>query len=367
MILAHQPGSKVEILNLEKSFGGFKAIDTLSLTIEPGEFMTLLGPSGSGKTTTLNLVAGFEVADSGSIVIGGKPVDQMPAYRRNVGMVFQNYALCPHMTAASNVGFPLKQRKVSKSKRQELVDEALHAVKLDEFGERYPSQLSGGQQQRVALARAIVFQPQVLLMDEPLGALDRKLRDGMQAEIRRIHKHTGSTVLFVTHDQEEALALSDRIAVFREGKIEQIGTGYDLYENPTSLFVAQFLGESTQFSGTVVTSGRTSTIDYCGHALSSLRSLPVGSKSVLVVRPERLRLYELAEPAPVDANSVPVDIVDVVYLGSARKVGVRLPDGNLGLVREQAGESTSLCVGDSAQLVWAAGLGSLLERDLSLA
>ena len=223
-------GASIRVESLTKTFreGIAPAVDAIDLDICSGEFMTLLGPSGSGKTTTLNMVAGFEEVTSGRILLDGDDIARLPPYRRNLGMVFQNYALFPHMTAAENIAFPLRQRKVSKAEIARRVDETLELVQLGGHGDRLPSQLSGGQQQRVALARAVVFSPRALLLDEPLGALDKKLRETLQLQIARLHSELGITFVFVTHDQEEALALSDRIAVFRDGRIEQVGTPFEL-------------------------------------------------------------------------------------------------------------------------------------------
>jgi putative spermidine/putrescine transport system ATP-binding protein len=237
------------IRGLRRRFGDVMAVDGVDLDVAKGEFITLLGPSGSGKTTTLRVVAGFLAADEGSIEIDGQEMRNVPPYKRDVGMVFQNYALFPHMTAAQNVAFPLQMRGVSRTEQRERIAEALEMVKLPKHGERYPRQLSGGQQQRVALARAIVFRPRLLLMDEPLGALDKKLREALQLEIMRISRQLGSTVIYVTHDQEEALVMSDRIAIFDQGRIQQLGSGEDLYERPRSTFVADFVGESNLLRG----------------------------------------------------------------------------------------------------------------------
>ena len=237
-------GASVSLTDLEKSYDRVAAVAGVSLDIRSGEFLTLLGPSGSGKTTTLMMIAGFEMPTAGDIAIDGKSVVAMPPYRRNIGMVFQNYALFPHLTVAENIGFPLKQRGVAKAERAKLVGEALELVHLPGYGERYPRQLSGGQQQRVALARAIVFKPRLLLMDEPLGALDKQLRENLQLEMRRLHADLGITFIYVTHDQEEALTMSDRIAVMNEGLVAQVGRPEDLYDRPSSRFVAAFIGES---------------------------------------------------------------------------------------------------------------------------
>ena len=242
-------GAAIDLESISKAYGGFKALDGVSLRIEPGEFMTLLGPSGSGKTTTLNVIAGFTDVTSGKLLVGEKSVVGVPAHKRNIGVVFQHYALFPHMTVGRNVAYPLTLRGVDQATRQSRVARALDMVKMGDFAHRYPSELSGGQQQRVALARAIVFDPPLLLMDEPLGALDKKLREWLQLEIKRIHRELGTTFVYVTHDQEEALVLSDRIAVFNRGRIEQVGTGRQLYDEPATLFVGRFIGNSTVLRG----------------------------------------------------------------------------------------------------------------------
>ncbi len=236
-------GASVVLDHLDKRFGGIVAVDDLCLSIDPGEFITFLGPSGSGKTTTLMLIAGFEFPTAGEIFVDGAPIVRTPSYRRNIGMVFQNYALFPHMTVAENVGFPLKQRGVDRETIAKRVAEVMETVQLAGYQARYPRQLSGGQQQRIALARAIIFNPRVLLMDEPLSALDKQLREGLQLEIKRLHERLGITFIYVTHDQREALVMSDRIAVMNNGRIEQLGSPGNLYDRPANRFVATFVGE----------------------------------------------------------------------------------------------------------------------------
>lgn len=289
-----QLGAPLILKNLRRMYGETPAVDGVSLELQRGQFMTLLGPSGSGKTTILKMIAGFEVPDAGEIIIGDREITSLPAYRRNIGMVFQNYALFPHMTVFDNIAYPLKMRKWQKDEIRPAVESALELVQLTGYEQRYPRQLSGGQQQRVALARAIVFRPQILLMDEPLGALDKQLRKHVQVEIKRIQQTLGITVVYVTHDQEEALFMSDRIAVLRRGRIQQEGTPAELYNAPRNRFVAEFLGESNIFSG------RVSHVD--GHrALVDLgegirvwgltdRALPVGQAVSVSVRPEKFHL-----------------------------------------------------------------------------
>src|SRR5882757_6537265 len=273
---AENRGAAIDLEQVSKAYGSFKALDGVSLHIEPGEFMTLLGPSGSGKTTTLNVIAGFTDVTSGKLLVGEKSVVGVPAHKRNIGVVFQHYALFPHMSVGRNVAYPLTLRGVRQDERKARVARALDMVKMGDFAHRYPSELSGGQQQRVALARAIVFDPPLLLMDEPLGALDKKLREWLQLEIKRIHRELGTTFVYVTHDQEEALVLSDRSAVFNRGGIEQIGTGRELYDEPATLFVGKFVGDSTVLRGPSATSGAETAIEISGQTVATAKRLANG-------------------------------------------------------------------------------------------
>jgi putative spermidine/putrescine transport system ATP-binding protein len=343
----HAPrGASITMRGLTKRYDAVTAVNAIDLDARPGEFLTLLGPSGSGKTTTLNMIAGFIDVTEGELQIDGRPVGDLPPYRRNIGMVFQHYALFPHMTVADNVEYPLRQRKIAKAERKAKVATALRTVGLEDYGRRMPKALSGGQQQRVALARAMVYEPRVLLMDEPLGALDKKLRDSLQLEIKRIHGELGTTFVYVTHDQDEALVLSDRIAVFNDARIEQVGTPTDLYERPESLFVARFLGESSFFGGTV-TDERT--VDVGGRRIVAGRGDSArGDAVTVVVRPERIRILT-GESEPAAVNAVPGTIVQEIYLGNARKVEVRLSDDTVAVVRESAGSITNTQPG---QRIW---------------
>ncbi|MGH3585815.1 MAG: ABC transporter ATP-binding protein, partial [Pseudonocardia sp.] len=347
-------GARIEVQGLTKLFPGAAApaVDGIDLEIRAGEFMTLLGPSGSGKTTTLNMIAGFEAISSGRIALDGGDIAQLPAHRRNLGMVFQNYALFPHMTAAENIAFPLKQRKVGKGEIAKRVADALELVHLGGHGERLPSQLSGGQQQRIALARAVVFEPRALLLDEPLGALDKKLRESLQLEIARLHRELGITFVFVTHDQDEALALSDRIAVFRDGRIEQAGTPAELYETPASRFVATFLGDSNVFTGRV----RDGLLDTGWCTLRVPEPAPDGPVA-LVVRPERLHL---AAPGQGEGNVLSASVTDVVYHGAFRRVLVRFDGGGTGQVRDPAGAGGAPTVDERVEVSWEADAGVLV-------
>ncbi|MCS5497333.1 ABC transporter ATP-binding protein [Cnuibacter physcomitrellae] len=315
-------GTQIRLTDVTKDYGlASPAVDRVSLTIEPGEFMTLLGPSGSGKTTTLNLIAGFETLTSGTIALNGTDVGSLPPHKRNLGMLFQNYALFPHMTVAQNVAYPLRERRVPKTEITRRVADVLALVQLEGRDSNYPSQLSGGQQQRVALARAIVFNPNALLLDEPLGALDRNLRGALQTEIRRIHREVGSTFVFVTHDQEEAMNLSDRIALFNSGRIEQIGSPEDLYRAPDTLFTARFLGDSNVFDlgeGAVGAQARWEDEVWAIDPSTVTAHPGAASHSAIVVRPEDVQVARSADAVPAGANSVAARVRDVEYMGAYR-------------------------------------------------
>ncbi|MBB3674871.1 ABC transporter ATP-binding protein [Modestobacter versicolor] len=347
-------GTQIRLTDVVKDYGlAVPAVDGVSLTIEPGEFMTLLGPSGSGKTTTLNLIAGFETLTSGHISFNGDDVSTLPPHKRNLGMLFQNYALFPHMTVAQNVAYPLRERKVPKPEIARRVAEVLELVQLTGRDDNVPAQLSGGQQQRVALARAIVFGPKALLLDEPLGALDRNLRGALQAEIQRIHREVGSTFVFVTHDQEEAMSLSDRIALFNNGKIEQVGSPETLYKAPETLFTARFLGDSNVFElaqapgSTVVWADRSWSVE--PRTVSDRAR--AGSQAALVVRPEDVHIAVSADAVPAGVSAVPATVTDVQYLGSYRTVVLAYAGGVVGRARVDASE-TQLAVGEQVTAWW---------------
>ncbi|CDX30089.1 putrescine transporter subunit: ATP-binding component of ABC superfamily [Mesorhizobium sp. SOD10] len=314
----------VEFADVEKSYDGRSfAVTRMNLAVARGEFLTLLGPSGSGKTTTLNMLAGFERPTHGTITLEGQPVDRLPPYQRNIGMVFQNYALFPHMTVEENVGFPLSVRQISKADIAARVGRALDMVRLKQFGDRRPAQLSGGQQQRVALARALVFQPSLVLMDEPLGALDKKLREHMQLEIKQIHTMLGVTIVYVTHDQSEALTMSDRVAVFNNGGIAQLGSPDDLYNAPQSSFVASFIGENNTLEGVVDrVSGEQCRVRLNGGG--EITALAVGVKQGSIchvaVRPERLSL----SAAVNGGNALSATVDGRIYLGDHLRLLARL-------------------------------------------
>ncbi|MCR9176414.1 MAG: ABC transporter ATP-binding protein [Alphaproteobacteria bacterium] len=306
----------VQFIEVQKTYDGeLLVVKDLNLDIKAGEFLTMLGPSGSGKTTCLMMLAGFETPTEGKVMLGGKELNNVPPHKRGIGMVFQNYALFPHMTVAENLAFPLEVRKMGKSDITAKVQRALDMVELGAFGARRPAQLSGGQQQRVALARALVFEPDLVLMDEPLGALDKNLREQMQYEIKHIHENFGMTVVYVTHDQTEALTMSDRIAVFNDGKIQQLAAPSVLYEKPENAFVAQFIGENNRLRGTVMDDdGTACTVkveDFTIKALS-VNHNGVGSGSTLSLRPERVTLNPDAGSLP---NIFDATVEELIYLG----------------------------------------------------
>ncbi|WP_439595875.1 ABC transporter ATP-binding protein [Falsiroseomonas sp.] len=302
----------VRFRGVSKSYDGRTPVVTdLDLDVHRGEFLTLLGPSGSGKTTTLMMLAGFEDPSAGSIELDGLRIDTVPPHRRGIGVVFQNYALFPHMTVAENLAFPLSIRRMPRAEIAARTQRALEMVRLPGFGDRRPQQLSGGQQQRVALARALIFEPKLVLLDEPLGALDKQLREELQAEIRRIHAQLGVTMVYVTHDQAEALTLSDRIAVFNEGRIQQLGTAEAVYERPTNPFVAGFIGESNRLAARVLDATRLRLED--GSLLEvAPHGLVPGTAVLLSIRPERVLLGPAAQD---QANAARARLEEVVYLG----------------------------------------------------
>ena len=355
-------GAAIDIDRATKRYGSFVALDEVSLHVEAGEFMTLLGPSGSGKTTTLNTIAGFTDISSGELRIGGQSVVGLPAHKRNIGVVFQHYALFPHMTVGKNVAYPLMLRKVESGEREQRVRRALDMVKMADFAHRYPSELSGGQQQRVALARAIVFDPPLLLMDEPLGALDKKLREWLQLEIKRIHRELGTTFVYVTHDQEEALVLSDRIAVFNQGRIEQIGTGRRLYDEPETLFVGRFIGESTVLRGKVEASGTDTAIMIAGQRVVAPGRLAGAGTPVMLLRPEKLSLRPAGAHAPEGANSLVGRVNEAIYLGSGSKYEVTLADGSQAVIRSVLGDP-DFAIGDEVQVTFSPHDVKLLVDD----
>ena len=340
----------ISVSGVTKTYGPVNALDNVSLNVKSGEFLTLLGPSGSGKTTLLMVLAGFTRPDCGSLKFGEEEVIRMPPHLRGLGMTFQSYALFPHMTVAGNVGYPLRLRKVAKAEIARRVDEALETVQLGGYGDRQIDQLSGGQKQRVALARSIVFEPRILLMDEPLSALDKKLRDQMQIELRHLHEKLGMTTVYVTHDQREALTMSDRIAVVNKGRIMQLATPRDLYERPANRFVADFIGDSTflpvQRDGAAVT--------YLGMPLKMADAPPTTAELTLMIRPERITVSP--DGPRENANNFTATATEVVYQGDSYLLHARLESGTEIAVRGgvRGGTLSALpAVGDKVTLTLA--------------
>jgi putative spermidine/putrescine transport system ATP-binding protein len=336
-IRATTAGAAVRLEGVEKRYGDVIAVDGVDLEVRDGEFFSMLGPSGSGKTTTLRMIAGFELPTAGRVLLHGQDVTSVPPFDRDVNTVFQDYALFPHMSVGENVGYGLMVRKVAKGERTERVRDALRMVRLEGYQDRKPSQLSGGQRQRVALARALVNRPKVLLLDEPLGALDLKLREEMQIELKAIQQQVGITFIYVTHDQEEALTMSDRLAVFSAGRIEQLGTPAEVYERPATRFVAGFVGTSNLLTGDVATA-------------------VLGRAGTFTIRPEKIHLADPGTPVGSDEGSAPGRIRAVVYLGPDTRYTVTLDAGSDLVVTQQnlATSSTEALAqeGKAVRLIW---------------
>ncbi len=356
----------VSFKGVQKSYDGVRlVVKDLNLDIEKGEFVTMLGPSGSGKTTCLMMLAGFETATQGEIYYNGKPVNNIPPHKRGIGMVFQNYALFPHMTVGKNLAFPLKVRKLGKKEVNEAVLEALDMVQMKDFVDRYPGQLSGGQKQRVALARALVFKPELVLMDEPLGALDKQLREKMQYEIKNIHQKLGVTVVYVTHDQSEALTMSDRIAVFEDGIIQQIAPPDDLYERPDNSFVAQFIGENNTLRGTVdsIVDGVAEVILDDGQKVLALAvnvDKP-GIPTLLSIRPERVVINPDEEKM---TQTVDGHVEQLIYLGDHIRCRMTVAGNSEFIVKiPNADDGRMLEVGQDVRIGWMTGDCRALDAD----
>jgi spermidine/putrescine ABC transporter ATP-binding subunit len=336
-------GARLEVRGLSKTFGGAPVVDDVSFEIEGGGFLTLLGPSGSGKTTTLRMIAGFEEPTRGRILIGGEDIGERPPQRRNIGVVFQQYALFPHLTVFQNVAYSLEMRRVAKPDVAARVARALELVRLTGFEARYPKQLSGGQQQRVALARAIVFEPPLLLMDEPMGALDKRLRETMQVELRHLQRQLGITTVAVTHDQVEALLMSDVIAVLDGGRLQQIGRPLDVYRRPANQFVSDFIGESNLLSGTVEIAGGEDLFTSSNGLRVRLAGAAPGGAAHLVVRPEALRL---GDAAAATANRYGAEVLEVLYVGDLVRFRLRV---------DARDELTAKALASRDALAWRAG------------
>jgi spermidine/putrescine ABC transporter ATP-binding subunit len=341
----------VELRGCTRDFGAVRAVDALDLAVHEGELLSLLGPSGCGKTTTLNLIAGFVAPSAGRVIVDGQDVTARPPHERGLGVVFQSYALFPHMSVFENVAFGLRERRVAKSEIGRRVDEALALVRLQGQGERRPRQLSGGMQQRAALARALVYAPRVLLLDEPLAALDRKLREEMRAELREILCEVGITTVFVTHDQTEALSLSDRIAVMNQGRIEQLGPPRAIYERPATRFVADFIGGSSRLRGRASAPDRVDLGAGVSVEVRLGRLLEVGEAVELGIRPERVAVAPSGAVASTGVNQLVGRITRLTYLGAQTEVAVEIAGGQslLGLVAEPS--PAALAVGGEVALV----------------
>ena len=347
-------GAFVAFDRVQKSYDGETlVVKDLNLAMPKGEFLTMLGPSGSGKTTCLMMLAGFETATNGEIRLDGREINGIPPHLRGIGMVFQNYALFPHMTVNENLAFPLEVRGLGKQEREDKVLRALEMVQMQEFGTRRPAQLSGGQQQRIALARALVFDPELVLMDEPLGALDKQLREHMQYEIKHLHENLGITVVYVTHDQSEALTMSDRVAVFNDGVIQQLAPPEELYEAPENSFVAQFIGENNKLMGQVTAlDGGFAQVKLTNE--SEIRALAVncgnvGSETLISIRPERVWVGEEGE------NQTEADVLELIYLGDHIRCRLNVHGNEEFVVKvpNSAGHK-HLSVGERTMVSWAA-------------
>ncbi|MCL6420827.1 ABC transporter ATP-binding protein [Aestuariirhabdus haliotis] len=346
--------SYVSFQNVQKTYDGeVLVVKDFNLDIAQGEFVTMLGPSGSGKTTCLMMLAGFETATQGEIFVDGVPVNNLAPHKRDIGMVFQNYALFPHLTIAENLSFPLTVRKLPKHEIEARVKRSLDMIELPQVAGRRPGQLSGGQQQRVALARALVFEPKLILMDEPLGALDKQLREQMQYEIKHLHERLGITVLYVTHDQTEALTMSDRVAVFNEGVVQQLASPTELYEAPANSFVAQFIGENNKISGTVATiQDNHCDVTVGNHRVKAqpVNVLTTGKPTTLSIRPERIKINP--NPDQCD-NRFEAQVLELIYHGDHLRTRIQLMDDDQFIVKlPNASEPLKIAKGDAIKVGW---------------
>jgi spermidine/putrescine ABC transporter ATP-binding subunit len=352
----------VVLSGITKLYGDQVAVDDLSLTVQPGEFISLLGPSGCGKTTTLRMIAGFEHPDAGDISVSGKSVLNAPPYRRDVNTVFQAYALFPHFTVAENVAYGLQQRRTPKAEIREKVTQALDLVQMRSFGDRKPTQLSGGQQQRIALARALVNRPSVLLLDEPLGALDRQLREEMQLELKLLQSRLGITFVFVTHDQGEALSMSDRIAIMRAGRIEQLADADTVYARPASAYVAAFVGQQNFFRGQIAESGAAIASPHALVRAAETRLAGTGQGEA-AVRPEYIRIEAAGPAATSEANTARGALIGVSHLGDTMQYLVSLGDEQSLIVRRPTPDAPALQIGDPVVCTWSANHVLLFPAD----
>ncbi|TAL85492.1 MAG: ABC transporter ATP-binding protein [Candidimonas sp.] len=356
----------VELRQVTKRYGKESAVNGISATILPGEFFSLLGPSGSGKTTTLMMIAGFAGVDGGQILLDGNDIVGVPPQRRGFGMVFQNYAIFPHLNVFDNVAFPLRARKLRSNEIRERVNKTLALVQLEQYADRFARQLSGGQQQRVAIARAIVFQPSVVLMDEPLGALDKNLRFQMQLEIKEIQQRLSMTVIYVTHDQEEAMNMSDRMAIMNNGRIEQIGRANEIYENPASNFIARFLGEANLIEGTIESIQADVTVLRTDRGLRfrarTAESVSVGSRAHLFVRPERVLVDQKIAQEKASVNYAVGCLKQTSFLGNILRHSVEIEQGTRITVDVQNFSNRPIQTTDQTALSWRVEDSVILSR-----
>ena len=354
-----RPGAALLLEHVSKRYGDVTALDSTSLEVRSGEFLTLLGPSGSGKTTLLSIVAGLVTPSGGRVCIDGRDVTDLPSHKRNIGMVFQNYALFPHLSVFENIAFPLRMRHRPAREIAGAVAGALEMVQLASLADRLPSQLSGGQQQRIALARCLVYRPGVILMDEPLGALDRRLRESIQGEIRRLHRELGATIVYVTHDQEEALALSDRICLMNHARVTQIGTPEELYRRPASVFAAEFLGDSNIFRGTVTAPGMVRHREF-GPQRFATNGYPIGRELCWMLRPEQLIVRR--GDAPEEGPHAAATVAAVTFGGGVERLALRLGDATEVQAVRLAGGAPLAC-GEAVTLCWNAADAVVLDAE----
>ncbi|MEM8578671.1 MAG: ABC transporter ATP-binding protein [Pseudomonadota bacterium] len=346
----------VEFERVQKSYDGVNlVVKDLNLSMPKGEFLTMLGPSGSGKTTCLMMLAGFETATHGDIRLGGTSINNIPPHKRGIGMVFQNYALFPHMTVAENLAFPLEVRKIGKSEREEKITRALGMVQMNDFAGRRPAQLSGGQQQRIALARALVFEPELVLMDEPLGALDKQLRETLQFEITRLAHDLGITTVYVTHDQTEALTMSDRVAVFDDGRIQQLAPPDTLYEAPENSFVAQFIGENNTLQGVVdKIDGTRCEVKLDGGEIIDAKPVnvtAVGERTQVSIRPERVEMNP--ERLSDDAHTLDAEVLEFIYMGDIFRTRLKVAGKDDFIIKTRnAPDQRRLTPGERIKIGW---------------
>lgn len=357
-------GEKLKVWGLTKNYGAVRVLDDVSLEVEAGEFVTLLGPSGSGKTTMLMAIAGFVEPTHGHITADGKDITDVPADKRDFGVVFQGYALFPHLTVAGNIAFPLKVRGMGRAEREERVRAVLKLVRLEAFADRKPRALSGGQQQRVALARALAFRPKILLLDEPMGALDRQLKAELQVELRRLHHSLGTTFINVTHDQEEAMTLSDRIAIMERGKIVEVGSPHDLYARPRTKFVAGFLGKSNFIEGKVgAIDGDHAAIDIAGttvrHRIHDAEKIASGDAVTLALRPERI---DVADPGAAADCGLDGTVADIVPCGATVEISLKDKTGReISALMPSYRFDPTLRIGAPARLIWPADAAVIVK------